>query len=66
MFIRKDEKSGEVIFSERPSSWDEFFKLRDEAIKADPQAFEQFMADRRNEPAEERHLFDDWQDTEES
>jgi hypothetical protein len=33
----------------RPRSWEEFFRVRDEAIKADPGAFAGFMADRKDE-----------------
>jgi antitoxin VapB len=57
VFIRKDEKTGDVILSRRPASWDEFFKLRDEAIKADPRAAEEFLADRKDLPPEKRKLF---------
>jgi virulence-associated protein VagC len=44
VFIRRDEKTGDVILSRRPASWDEFFSLREEALKADPRAFEDFLA----------------------
>ena len=57
VFIRKDDKSGDVILSRRPASWDEFFRLRDEAIKADPRAAEEFLADRKDVPPQERELF---------
>jgi len=33
VFIRRDEKTGDVILSRRPASWDEFFSLREEALK---------------------------------
>jgi hypothetical protein len=33
----------------RIGSWEEFFRVRDEAIKADPGAFEGFMGDRKND-----------------
>jgi antitoxin VapB len=57
VFIRKDEKTGEVILSPRPESWEEFFAFRDKAIKADRRAFEEFLTDRRDVPPEKRELF---------
>src|SRR5208282_4880499 len=57
VFIRKDEKTGDVILSKRPESWDEFFRIRDAAIKADPRAFAEFMSDRKDEPPQKRELF---------
>lgn len=57
VFIRKDEKTGDVILSCRPDSWDEFFRLRDKAIKADKRAFDEFLADRNDKPPQDRELF---------
>ena len=57
VFIRKDEKTGDVILSRRPESWDEFFRLRDEAMRADPRAFEEFLAERKDEAPQKRELF---------
>ena len=57
VFIRKDEKTGDVILSRRPESWDEFFRLRDEAIRVDPRAFDEFLAERRDEAPQKRELF---------
>lgn len=57
VFIRRVEKTGDVILSRRPASWDEFFRLRDEAINADPRAVEEFLADRKDMPPQERELF---------
>ena len=56
VFIRRDEKTGDVILSRRPESWDEFFRLRDEAMRVDPRAFEEFLADRRDEAPQKREL----------
>ena len=56
-FIRRDEKTGDVILSRRPASWDEFFSLREEAFKADPRAFEAFLSNRKDEPPQSRELF---------
>lgn len=57
VFIRRDQRTGDVILSSRPHSWEEFFRFRDQAIAQDGRAFQEFMADRRDEPAEERELF---------
>ena len=57
VFIRKDEKTGDVILSRRPASWDEFFQLREEALKADPRSFEDFLTNRKDEPPLDRELF---------
>jgi antitoxin VapB len=57
VFIRKDEKTGDVILSRRPESWEEFFRLRDEAMRADPRAFEEFLAERNDEAPQKRELF---------
>lgn len=57
VFIRKDEKTGDVILSKRPDSWDEFFRIRDAAVQADPQAFAEFMTERKDEPPQKREMF---------
>lgn len=57
VFIRKDEKTGDVTLSRRPESWEEFFRLRDEAMRADPRAFEEFLSKRKDEVPERRELF---------
>ena len=57
VFIRKDERTGDVILSSRPHSWKEFFQFRDEAIQQDERAFHEFMTDRKDEAPEERELF---------
>jgi antitoxin VapB len=54
VFIRKDEKTGDVILSRRPESWEEFLAFRDKALKADQRAFEEFLADRKDAPPEKR------------
>ena len=58
VFIRKDEQTGEVILSQRPNSWKEFFRLRDTALQADPQAAAEFLADRQDPPPQEREFFE--------
>jgi hypothetical protein len=35
--------------SGRPGSWEEFFRFRDRTVEADPPAFEEFLAGRRDE-----------------
>jgi antitoxin VapB len=57
VFIRKDEKTGDVILSRRPSSWEEFFRIREDAIKSDPDAVKDFLSDRKDEPPQKRDLF---------
>ena len=52
VFIRRDEKTGEVILSPRPGSWHDFIEM---ARKADVPA--DFMDDRKDDPAEDRNLF---------
>ena len=38
--IRKDTETGDVILSRKASSWDDFFKLRDEVPQEELDAFE--------------------------
>jgi antitoxin VapB len=52
VFIRRDPKTGDVVLSPKPVSWQEFFELADRTdIPSD------YMADREDLPAEERNLF---------
>jgi antitoxin VapB len=52
VFIRRDLETGDVVLSPKPTSWQAFFELADRtSIPAD------FMAERDNQPAEERNLF---------
>ena len=53
VYIRRDEKTGEVILSKQPSDWSEFISLRDEN---DPD-IRYFMADRHDPPPPDRDLF---------
>lgn len=57
VFIRKDEKTGDVILSRRPESWQEFFRFRDAARKADPKAFAQLLKNRKDKKPDKRELF---------
>ena len=57
VFIRKDEKTGDVILSRRPESWQEFFRFRDQARTADPKAFAQFLKHRKDKKPDKRELF---------
>jgi antitoxin VapB len=52
VFIRQDDATGDVVLSRRPESWDNFFKLRQEANVP-----EEFMADRKDEAPQKRDLF---------
>lgn len=52
VFIRRDDKTGDVILSRKPGDWRSFFTLVDQAdIPSD------FMADRRDSPPAARDLF---------
>ena len=52
VFIRRDDKTGDVILSRKPGDWGSFFTLADQAeIPRD------FMADRHDTPPEARQLF---------
>ena len=53
VYIRQDEKTGDIIISKRPSSWDDFFELA-EACKNET---EDFMIDRDNHYDPEKDLF---------
>jgi antitoxin VapB len=57
VFIRRDEKTGDVILSRRPASSNEFFSLREAALKADARALEDFLANRKDERPPNRELF---------
>lgn len=52
VYIRKDPKTGDVIISRKPGSWDDFFKL-----VGTLDVPEEFMAERDNEVTKERDLF---------
>jgi antitoxin VapB len=53
VFIQKDPDNGNVILSRRPhSSWQSFFKLRDQIGPPDD-----FMSERRDAPPQKRKLF---------
>ena len=52
VFIRRDPKTGDVILSSRPNSWDRFFELvKQGGVPKD------FMSDRGDEEPQERELF---------
>jgi antitoxin VapB len=52
VFIRRDPKTGAVVLTPKPTSWQEFFDLADRTdIPAD------FMDDHADAPARERDLF---------
>ena len=52
VFIRQDPASGDVILSRRPSSWDRFFRLAQQA-----EVPKDFMADRKDDAPQKRDLF---------
>jgi antitoxin VapB len=52
VFIRKDPRTGDVILSRKPGSWDDLFALADSVeIPAD------FLASRDRRPPKKRRLF---------
>jgi len=52
VFISRDTETGDVLISKKPGSWEDFFAMtQDEHVPDD------FMADRDNEPPQERDLF---------
>ncbi len=53
VYIRKDSRTGDVILSKRPSSWDDFFELLDTTDV--PQDFLEAERDRRK--PQDRDLF---------
>jgi antitoxin VapB len=52
VYIRRDPKSGDVILSRRPESWQEFFDLADRIEVPDD-----FLSDRVDTPPQKRRLF---------
>jgi antitoxin VapB len=54
VFIRKDPKTGDVILSRKPGTWDEFFDLLHTVEIPDD-----FMADRGDALSQERDLFNE-------
>ena len=52
VYLRKDPATGDVILSKKPGSWTDFFELLETIDIPDD-----FMADRANEPPQERDLF---------
>ncbi|HEV2697522.1 MAG TPA: type II toxin-antitoxin system VapB family antitoxin [Terriglobales bacterium] len=52
VYIRRDPKTGDVILSPRPESWQDFFDLADRiGVGKD------FLADRGDTPPQKRRLF---------
>lgn len=54
VFIRRDPETGEVILSQVPNSWDDFFALRDAALEEAAD----FLVDRKDSPPQPRTLFE--------
>ena len=52
VYIRKDPKTGDVIISRKPSSWDDFFKLVENSNIP-----EDFMSERDNDSLKDKDLF---------
>lgn len=53
VYIRRDEKTGDIILSEKVGSWDEFFALVDAA----KDEAKDFLIDREDDDAQEREVF---------
>ncbi|MCH9826329.1 MAG: AbrB/MazE/SpoVT family DNA-binding domain-containing protein [Gammaproteobacteria bacterium] len=53
VFIRRDAETGDVVLSRRAGDWNEFFAMADAAGIPD-----HFMADRQDEPPQEREALD--------
>ncbi|PWQ96481.1 antitoxin [Leucothrix pacifica] len=52
VYIRRDEKTGDIILSKHPDSWDAFFDLLDDCEVPDD-----FLSDRDNDAPQERDVF---------
>lgn len=52
VYIRRDPKTGDVILSRHPESWQDFFELADSLRVPDS-----FLADRRDRLPQKRKLF---------
>ncbi len=52
VYIRKDPKTGDVIISRKPGSWDDFFKLIESSNIPDD-----FMSERDNDSLKDKDLF---------
>ena len=52
VYIRKDLKTGDLILSKKPNTWDDFFELANTRDVPDD-----FMDDRLNEPIDDKDLF---------
>jgi len=52
VYIRQDSKTGDIILSRRPDSWESFFKLTEQLGVP-----EDFMDDRQDQPPQKRKLF---------
>ena len=53
VFVRRDEKTGDVILSRRPDSWRSFFEFADR-VDMPPD----FLSDRGDGPPQRRKLFE--------
>ena len=51
VFIKRNPKTGDVVLSRRPESWDSFFELAKSGVPED------FLSDRGDRPPQKRKLF---------
>lgn len=52
VYVRRDQRTGDVILSRRPGSWQEFFEFLGTVEIPDD-----FLADRDDRPPQKRNLF---------
>ena len=52
VFVRRDPKTGDVILSRRPESWEDFFELINSLESPDD-----FLSNRHDSPPQKRKLF---------
>ena len=53
VFVRRDERTGDVILSRRPADWEGLFELIDQARSES----QDFLVDRHDAPPQKRELF---------
>jgi len=52
VYIRRDQKTGDVVISRKPGSWEDFFEMMDNINVPDD-----FMTERDNDLPQERDVF---------
>ena len=65
VWIRKDAKTGDVILSARPNTWEDWFQERDAVPAKEREEFADFLLNVRDKTplqSGERDPFQDWQE----